>query len=47
MDGGINDRTAPLAVKAGANILVAGAAVFNTSESVEAAMERLMKSVNR
>ena len=47
VDGGINDRTAPLAVKAGANILVAGTAVFNTSESVEAAMERLMKSVNR
>ena len=28
VDGGINPRTAPLAVKAGANVLVAGGAVF-------------------
>ena len=46
VDGGINDRTAPLAVKSGANILVAGTAVFNASEPIEVAMERLMESVN-
>lgn len=28
VDGGINQATAPLAVKAGANILVAGTAVY-------------------
>jgi len=28
VDGGINDKTAPLVVEAGANVLVAGAAVF-------------------
>ncbi len=31
MDGGINAETAPLAVKAGANVLVAGSAVFNAA----------------
>ena len=29
VDGGINIKTAPLAVKAGANVLVAGTAIFN------------------
>ena len=29
VDGGINDKTAPLCVKAGADILVAGTYVYN------------------
>ena len=32
VDGGINDRTAPLAVKAGADALVMGSAVFSRSD---------------
>ena len=41
VDGGIDATTAPLAVAAGADVLVAGSAIFNDSESVTAAMERL------
>jgi ribulose-phosphate 3-epimerase len=41
VDGGIDPDTAPLAVSAGANILVAGTAIFDESEGVAAAMERL------
>ena len=41
VDGGIDAKTAPLAVAAGANILVAGTAIFGESEGVTAAMERL------
>jgi ribulose-phosphate 3-epimerase len=36
IDGGINTTTAPEAIKAGANILVAGTAVFGTSDYKEA-----------
>ena len=32
VDGGINAETAPLAVKAGANVLVAGSAIFNRKD---------------
>ena len=45
VDGGINEETAPLAVKAGATILVAGAAIFNARETVDAAMRRLRGSL--
>ncbi len=41
VDGGINAETAPKVVRAGARVLVAGSAVFNRSEGVEAAMRRL------
>src|SRR5712692_8622475 len=41
VDGGVDVATAPLAVAAGADVLVAGSAIFNDSESVTAAMERL------
>jgi len=41
VDGGVDATTAPLAVAAEAEVLVAGAAIFNDSESVTAAMERL------
>jgi ribulose-phosphate 3-epimerase len=39
VDGGINEKTAPLVVEAGANVLVAGAAVFkggNYAENIDA-----------
>ncbi len=45
VDGGINADTAPAAVRAGATILVAGSAIFNKAESVEAAMKRLRDSI--
>lgn len=41
VDGGISEETAPGAVKAGANILVAGSAVYNSRESVCASVKRL------
>jgi ribulose-phosphate 3-epimerase len=41
VDGGIDATTAPLAVAAGANVLVAGSAIFNDSEGVTDAMKRL------
>jgi ribulose-phosphate 3-epimerase len=41
VDGGIDATTAPLAVDAGADVLVAGSAIFNDRESVAAAMQRL------
>lgn len=46
VDGGINELTAPLAVKSGADILVAGTAVFNKKETVETAMGRLRDSID-
>jgi len=47
VDGGINVETAPLAVAAGANVLVAGTAIFGESEEVAAAMERLRASIKQ
>jgi ribulose-phosphate 3-epimerase len=41
VDGGVEVATAPLAVAAGANVLVAGSAIFNDSEGVTDAMKRL------
>jgi ribulose-phosphate 3-epimerase len=41
VDGGVDAATAPLAVAAGADVLVAGSAVFNDGEGVTAAMKRL------
>jgi ribulose-phosphate 3-epimerase len=45
VDGGIDVTTAPLAVAAGADVLVAGSAIFNDSENVTAAMERLRAAI--
>jgi ribulose-phosphate 3-epimerase len=45
VDGGIDATTAPLAVAAGANVLVAGTAVFGEGEGVAAAMERLRAAI--
>ena len=41
VDGGIDAETAPLAVAAGANVLVAGTSIFGESEGVRTAMGRL------
>ncbi len=45
VDGGINERTAPKVVKAGARVLVAGSAIFNGKESVADAISRLRASI--
>jgi ribulose-phosphate 3-epimerase len=45
VDGGVDATTAPLAVAAGADVLVAGSAIFNDSESVTAAMNRLRTAI--
>ena len=47
VDGGIDATTAPLAVAAGANVLVAGTAIFNDSEGITAAMRRLRAAIQR
>ncbi len=45
VDGGIHEATAPLVVKAGANLLVAGSAVCNEHESVAQAIARLRNAI--
>jgi len=47
VDGGIDASTAPLVVDAGANVLVAGTAVFGEGEEVSAAMDRLRVSLKQ
>ncbi|HEY8460286.1 MAG TPA: ribulose-phosphate 3-epimerase [Blastocatellia bacterium] len=47
VDGGINEETAPLAADAGANVLVAGSAIFAANEGIIAAMDRLREAVAR
>lgn len=47
VDGGIHTETAPRVVAAGARVLVAGSAVFNESESVAQALQRLRASVEQ
>src|SRR5262252_9067978 len=44
VDGGIDEATAPMAVAAGANVLVAGTSVFGTGKDVLAAMESLREA---
>jgi ribulose-phosphate 3-epimerase len=41
VDGGIDEATAPMAVAAGANVLVAGTPVFGADKDVATAMESL------
>lgn len=45
VDGGIEAPTAPLVVDAGANVLVAGSAIFGDSEGVAAVIKRLRAAV--
>jgi len=47
VDGGIDAESAPLAVAAGANVLVAGTAIFGESDDTAAAMDRLRASITR
>jgi ribulose-phosphate 3-epimerase len=45
VDGGINTKTASSVVKAGATILVAGAAVFSSGMSIKEAIRKLRRSL--
>lgn len=45
VDGGINHETAPLAVEAGADVLVAGSSVFGSNDGVAAAIQSLLSNV--
>ena len=45
VDGGINAEVAPRVVRAGARVLVAGAAVFNSGQTVKEALEELRASL--
>jgi ribulose-phosphate 3-epimerase len=47
VDGGIDATTAPLVVDAGANVLVAGSAIFSAGDGVVAAMKRLRVALNQ
>src|SRR5262249_23939589 len=45
VDGGIDDETAPLVVRAGATVLVAGSAIFSDRDGVAVAMRRLRTAI--
>jgi ribulose-phosphate 3-epimerase len=45
VDGGIDEKTAPLASAAGASVLVAGSSIFADNGGVAAAMSRLRASI--
>ena len=45
VDGGIHETIVPLVVQAGANLLVAGSAVYNDRESVAEAIARLRNAI--
>ena len=46
VDGGVTAEIAPRVVEAGANVLVAGAAVFNKDESVAQTIARFRESLS-
>jgi ribulose-phosphate 3-epimerase len=45
IDGGINAKNAPRVVQAGATVLVAGAAIFNSSQTVAQALKKIRQSL--
>jgi ribulose-phosphate 3-epimerase len=47
VDEGIDEATAPTAVAAGANVLVAGTSIFAADKTVAAAMESLHDAVSQ
>ncbi len=46
VDGGIDATTAPLVVRAGATVLVAGSSIFNDPDGVATAMKRLRAAID-
>ena len=47
VDGGIDATTAPLVVRAGATVLVAGSSIFGDRDGVATAMKRLRTAIDR
>jgi len=47
VNGGIDEATAPMVVRGGANVLVVGTSVFAANKSVAAAMEWLRNAVTQ
>jgi ribulose-phosphate 3-epimerase len=47
VDGGIDATTAPLVVRAGATVLVAGSSIFGDRDGVASAMNRLRAAIDR
>ena len=47
VDGGIDEVSAPLAVAAGANVLVAGSSVFGANKKVAGAVEALREAITQ
>lgn len=47
VDGGINTNTAMTAAQAGANVLIAGSAIFSDSYSVQTGMESLRQTLQK
>ena len=45
VDGGIDEASAPMAVAAGANVLVAGSSIFGSHTTVAGAMETLREAI--
>jgi ribulose-phosphate 3-epimerase len=45
VDGGINENVAPKVVKAGADVLVAGAAVFGSGQTINEAIQKIRSSL--
>src|ERR1700758_1972085 len=45
VDGGVDEASVPMAVAAGANVLVAGSSVFGANKTVAAAIEALREAV--
>jgi ribulose-phosphate 3-epimerase len=44
IDGGIDFKTAPLAIKAGANVLVSGTTIFSNTDSISENIKNLRKN---
>lgn len=47
IDGGVNDQTAIQVVQAGANLLVAGSAVFGHRDGIKGGIDAIRESLNR
>jgi ribulose-phosphate 3-epimerase len=47
VDGGIDEKTAPTVVEAGADVLVAASAVFGAADGVSNAMKRIVKAAKK
>ena len=46
VDGGVNNKTAPIAVKAGANVLVVSSFIFKAKDKISA-IKKILESVKQ